>query len=396
MTDCYNLPCTSSKNCFFRHQDLGNKSLVQTTHVIFENNTAEVAGNSIYSESFTDCYYQCLNSGDHKDSTYYKYYEYLDITNCLGNFSIPYHHPQLVPGGRFFKFNDTTPYNFSVIPGDQVDVPFKVLDDFNQTVTPMMSVNRANSACRDVMVGQIYTLNSTITPTGEPGRSSNFTFSVLGLRHIYFNFSITLLSCPPGFYYDNTNKVCKCVNGDNGYEDIIRCSTSRAKPKSVLWVGYIPPNSKHFRDLYFAPCPGPICSSGTSRSLINDSNDFNLLPKHADDLNSNICDKNRAGILCGRCANKSSTYYNSKKFECKCSQLCYLGWLFYLLAEVFPLVILFVVVITFDFSFTSGRAVGFIFFAQHLDKFTIHINKYFSYLRTPSRVFYGLFNLEFF
>ena len=389
---------TSSKNCFFRHQDLGNKSLVQTTHVIFENNTAEVAGNSIYSESFTDCYYQCLNSGDHKDSTYYKYYEYLDITNCLGNFSIPYHHPQLVSGGRFFKFNDTTTYNFSVIPGDQVDVPFKVVDDFNQTVTPMMSVNRANSACSDVMVDQIYTLNTNITPTGEPGRSSNFTFSVLGLRHIYFNFSITLLPCPPGFYFDNMSKVCKCGNGDNGYEDIIRCSTFRAKPKSGLWLGYIPQNmtDTDFRDLYFAPCPGPICSSGSFRSLTDDSNDSNLLPKHADDLNSNICDKNRAGILCGRCANKSSTYYHSKKFECKHSQLCYLGWLFYILAEVLPLVIFFVVVITFDFSFTSGRAVGFIFFAQHLDKLTIHINKYFTYLRTPYRVFYGLFNLEFF
>ena len=383
---------TSSKNCFFRHQDLGNKSLVQTTHVIFENNTAEVAGNSIYSEAFTDCYYQCLNSGDN-DSTYY---EYLDITICLGIFSIPYHKYQLVSGGRSFVFNDTTHYNFSVIPGDQVDVPFKVVDDFNQTVKPMMSVNRAINGSSDVLVNQIYTLNTTITPTGEPGKFSYFSFSVLGVRQFYFYFSITLLPCPPGFYFDNMSKVCKCGAGDNGYEDIIRCSTFRAKPKSGLWVGYIPPNSKHFRDLYFAPCSGPICSSGSFRSLTDDSNDLNLLPKNADELNSNICDQNRFGILCGRCANKSSTYYHSKKFECKRSQLCYLGWLFYILAEVLPLVIFFVVIITFDFSFTSGRAVGFIFFAQHLDKLTIHINEYFTYLRTPSRVFYGLFNLEYF
>ena len=59
------------------------------------------------------------------------------------------------------------------------------------------------------------------------------------------------------------------------------------------------------------------------------------------------------------------------------------------------MVIFFVIAIVFNLSFTSGTAAGFIFFGQFLDKLTVH-DIHFQYLRFPYRVFYGLFNFEFF
>jgi len=70
--------------------------------------------------------------------------------------------------------------------------------------------------------------------------------------------------------------------------------------------------------------------------------------------------------------------------------------LFYILSEVIPVVIFFIVVVNFDISFTSGDFVGFIFFTQHLDQFDVYINPFFTSLQVPHRLFYGLFNMEFF
>ena len=70
--------------------------------------------------------------------------------------------------------------------------------------------------------------------------------------------------------------------------------------------------------------------------------------------------------------------------------------LFYILSEIVPMVVFFVVIITFDISFTTGLLTGFVFFTQYVDDLTVPTDKLLTYLRTPYRVFYGLFNFEFF
>ena len=60
------------------------------------------------------------------------------------------------------------------------------------------------------------------------------------------------------------------------------------------------------------------------------------------------------------------------------------------------MVAFFATVVTFDLNFTSGISDGFIFFTQYLNHLTIPISPLFSYLRTPYRLVYGLFNFEFF
>ncbi len=382
----------SGRNCFFQHSDLHNETLVKTTHVVFDGNTADVAGNSIYSESFVDCYHQCFNSETDEEEVVF--YDYDDITICLGDFnisSVP--HQQLVSSGRSLRFDSNFKEDVSVIPGVQGHLQFSVVDDFNQTVNPLMSVNSIIPDNKDVIINNKYTLSPTIKPSGVIGASSTFTFTVISVRQIYIKFNVTLLPCPPGFYHEHEQKVCICAT--DYYSDVIKCTSTHAKIKLGLWAGYIPHEkdnySKSHQNLYFSPCATPICQLHNE-----DLTNSDLLPSSPDNLSFHICAKNREGIMCGRCSSGHSTYYHSRNFDCQSNTWCHLGPLFYVLSEIVPMVIFFIFVITFDLRLTSGSSVGFIFFTQYLDKLTLNIHKLFSYLRTPYRVFYGLFNFEFF
>ena len=60
------------------------------------------------------------------------------------------------------------------------------------------------------------------------------------------------------------------------------------------------------------------------------------------------------------------------------------------------MVIFFLVVVTFDISFTSGSMTGFILFSQHLAPLEINYLHSLQHLQTPYRIFYGLFNFDYF
>lgn len=73
----------------------------------------------------------------------------------------------------------------------------------------------------DIEVSNPYSLTSTIYPLGKFNATSTFTLSVLSINQIAFDFSMTLLSCPPG--YHNKHKKCTCASGRSGYASIIKC-----------------------------------------------------------------------------------------------------------------------------------------------------------------------------
>ena len=81
-------------------------------------------------------------------------------------------------------------------------------------------------------------------------------------------------------------------------------------------------------------------------------------------MNKLICAGTRMGVLCGKCKEKNSVYYHSLGFECKRNSSCRLGWLFYILSEILPVTAIFIIIIFFNISFTSGIANGFIFYSQ--------------------------------
>ena len=141
-----------------------------------------------------------------------------------------------------------------------------------------------------------------------------------------------------------------------------------------------------------ATCPFKFCSynGSTVRPAIR-------LPRNPSTLDESICGPKRTGILCGKCAQGYTAYYHSPYYSCSEERLCNWGWLFYILSEIMPVSLLFMLVLIFNISFTTGTVNGFILFSQLLD--TLQINT--SYCgENPFvwgyQIIYGFFNMEFF
>ena len=364
-----------SKHCFIE----STTKEVDTIQVVFEGNKADVGGLSIYADSFDSCFAVCKKQ---------LHYNYTSVFKCIGNFTFDqerHNKHALTSSGKTFNFKKDFPLVFEVIPGNSLTISFNITDDFNHTITPLMTFNHfsSNDPTNPVFVTQPYSLNNTLFPLGKPSAISTFTLSVLEGRQIYFFFNITLLPCPPGFHIKDN--MCTCASGNMGYPAVVKCMGFSAEIRNDFWVGYIPYNSTDPRDLFFAPCTDPICSLKS-----------HFLPNSSKALTDMICNENREGVLCGKCIQNHSTYYHSRDFLCGHNKYCHYGILFFILSEIIPMVIFFIIVITFDLSFTTGNITSYIFFTQYLNQLTIHVNDVFSYLRMPYQTFYGIFNLGFF
>ena len=121
------------------------------------------------------------------------------------------------------------------------------------------------------------------------------------------------------------------------------------------------------------------------------------------DLERAICGKRRQGILCGNCTPGYTTHYHSPDFQCKPVHhtLCKVGWLFYILSELVPVTMVFITVIAFNISFTSGTVNGFILFSQILLSLNIDASGIIRFSRQKEvtqgyQFLYGFLNLDFF
>ena len=131
--------------------------------------------------------------------------------------------------------------------------------------------------------------------------------------------------------------------------------------------------------------------------------DLHPLPTDASLLDSYICGPTRTGRLCGKCVPNHSVYYHSEKYKCGKESLCYLGWLFYLLSEVVPLLFLFLTILYLNISFTDGNINCFVLYAQALDFLSvadangaINSTKFIKVIHFMLKFIYRPFNLNFF
>ncbi len=379
---------SSSTDCFIRNSAVSDFALINTTQVVFEGNEAFRNGLSVYSESFDSCLQRCKKIV--KARSFRK--SEINVFKCSGIFTLDKASPEqklwpLTSSARRFNFygRNSKSLSYSVYPEYSFKLPFSVVDDFQHKVKPLMRVSNYNHSDNMIYVREPYTLSNSIFPKGITNSSARFALTVLGKRQISFDFNVALRSCPPGYY--NWKDICKCAVAKHGYHAITKCDsfTFSAVYKNSMWAGYIPENSSKHTDLYFAPCASPLC---------NDSN--HQLPSHRRDIVKLICAENRTGLMCGRCVHSYSTRYHSRNLSCGPSDLCHLGMLFYFLSEIIPMVIICVATVVFNFSFTSGAMVSFVFYNQYLNQLTIHMGRVFSILRMPYRIFYGLFNFDFF
>ena len=190
-------------------------------------------------------------------------------------------------------------------------------------------------------------------------------------------------SCAPGFDDD----PCQCKASE--YRGLLKCDSERAYITRGYWIGECENGT-----LCTGNCPFGFCS-------YNDSKDYRL-PGTVSELDEYICGDTRTGVLCGECRPGYSVSYHSYIFRCTSNANCKYSWLLYIVSDLLPLIVFFIIVTVFNISFTSGAINSFILFAQLQDSLALHDNRvahvYLAkrYLISISNFVYRFFNFDFF
>ena len=351
---------TSSRNCFFKYK--GEENVFErNVSVIFIGNGTDKHENSIHFTSLRPCIYYCRNNFNITKDT---------IFSCIGNFSFENANPMITSLGKYLKFNEEM---LEVIPGEKLKMSINLTDDLQQPAHGTYYITKENPQS-SIDVDQTYystNLGGKLGIYGTPGDTTNLVFSKLGFYLISAKIGVRMVQCPPGYIFSREYQTCKC--GKSIYKSVVSCNDRNfnANLKQGYWIGYSSENNSKLKVLIEGNCPKYYCHYNKLDEGIH------VLPNKCSVnlLEESLCN-NRRGRLCGKCIDGHSVFFHNEKHICSKNYLCKVGWLLYIMSELLPLTIIFIVVIICDISFTSGYATGLIFYAQAFDSLLIHSNNF--------------------
>ena len=418
--------------------------LVKNVTLRFENNFAAVDsmrphsqlneenirhhGDSIFATSVVPCFEKCIQSLQTDVSSI------TDTLKCIGQFSfdeLDTKRRQISTSPHHFAATETSfeydnmclvyvnitnnsikrnpnyqpkRYNpfkgpLHLIPGKSTKIPLRLIDDLCGVVFFVVKVRVVSSEMKSIIIHAAHSVltDNSLTLYGKENDTGCIQLTTIGVRAISVTIKVIIDQCPPGYILHDKFKECRCSSTNKmNYRGIERCNESkfRAYVKHGYWVGYVKNRSES--SLASALCPKGFCSNNTA------SPTEHLLPANSEDVSLYICNANRTGRICGSCKANHSAYYHSMSFYCGSNNLCHLGWLFYILSKIIPVTILFLVVIVFNISFTSGPLNGVIFFIQMIDTLKIKAENFISFetpLHTITQLYqvvFRMFTLNFF
>lgn len=380
----------NGRECFLKLNETDSGDNVS---ISFEDNKADIAGTSVFASTLFPCFFS--NSHDLSNEKFLT----TDVLDFVGNiqYDSPLNNNETViatSGRRFSNFESLTPLSL-VTPGKTVEIPLQLSDEFGQSIVSTMPL-LVTFLDNNVTADRKYVLRGRLRLFGKPQTSDILRLILVQPRKVILTIPVTLQNCPPG-YFLGEDDACKCssYDADKSYFGLVRCDIDSFKTYLLrgFWVGYIPPDVQEPQNLYTALCPLTFCRLNTMAMYMNE------LPSTSNNLSESVCGSNRQGILCGRCLDGFSPFFHSEGFSCGSNDYCSVGFLFYVLSELLPIVILFTIVIIMDFSFTSGTVNGFILFSQLLDTLSIDLraqNQHAYRSVIFVRFFYGIFNFEYF
>ena len=381
------------RSCFLEYAGNEHNLTRRNLSLNFTSNKAR-RGLAIYSASLFSCYFAYIGRFNNN---------IVELLDSIGDFwfDVPVV-KAFATGVRSVELEDST--MLSVIPGKLLHLPLGMVDEFNSYVKSGYSirVKESEGNATDVSLSNYFTINNRTRVFGTPNTSTELILSTpQELYNIEYSVKVKFLSCPPGFFFDELDKECKCSadTPEHSYPSIPKCNYSsfRAFVYYGFWVGYYSAGVVDSSDnFYTALFPFPYESA-------SDGNVF-LLPNKDNKLTHFICGNTRTGTLCGKCREGYSTHYHSKQFKCGENRYCKFGILFYLLSDILPITIFFTIVITFGISLTSGSLNGLVFFSQFLELFSLDAtlkssdlhNKAVETLHNGYQLVYGIFDLDFF
>ena len=345
------------------------------TTLIFTNNSAEY-GSAIFTDSVLPCVKQ--TGGIYTDASAAFRWKSFKILQGSKDYTIA-----TSPARINFTISP------SIFPGEIIDVDPTSHDDLNQTIPSSFKVS-IESYQGSVTSNSFIADDGHLHIKGRPGENFNITLLTQNTRHVSATKSGRLATgCPIGFVFkENT-----CVCSSEKFVGIEGCDM--ANFQGLLRVGYWIGCSQS--KVLTGVCPLSYCKYNADHSETG----LILIPRTCDELEqSSLCNEHRSGKLCGECEDGFSAYFHSEKFSCgDCHSA--LGILFYILAELLPLILVFVLVMALNLNITSGLMQSFLLFSQ-----TLFIINHVPSLRQQSNttetfisvhtLIVGFFNLYFF
>ena len=338
----------------------------------FLNNTATTGvGNAIYMTSVEACLRSCKYILQNKKLFAAEVFE---NNSCLGNFNINSTAHCNTEGTQVsVKTVEVMPLR--IIPGKHYKLPLNVLDEFSNDVTnvTVYTAQLADSCFSlNVSIDPAFTnvASNIIRILGMPNVTCDLLLTIHGSQMIQVSVQFSLTWCHPGYvlhYQSNLDSyscTCSASLRHKHYNGIDSCdgTTFAAIINPGIWVGYDDQADPIPEKLYTAPCPASYC---------NPLSELNMPPES---LQERMCKKNRHEFLCGECRNKTSIFFNSFYPTCKEDHNCMLGPLFYIVFELLPISVVFIVIILANISLTSGVAYNAIFLAQILSTLSFVAN----------------------
>ncbi len=422
----------SSDSCFFQYKGddkSKNVTLVFTDNIAgYKTSNSEFEGDPIFATSIAPCLAHC------KHSLTNEYKPVSEALKCIGKISFsspnrlistePNHFSHTMVQNKddkmcevFLNNTDKTirlnehykkeeiPLNdkIVVIPGKSTEIPYKLIDELCNELVFHVMVHVLHTEQNSIKINSARSIvtENRIILYGNPGDEGEIQLSTLTINEKIQNIKVKMDDCPPGYIYNTDSKACLCSaeTKEHRYREIQRCNSSqfRASITQGYWIGYLPQDtmvdSTKENRLAILICPKGFCNDSGTDWLLPNTSDTEL-------LSSTVCKKNREGIVCSSCIRNHSVYYHSLSFECEPDKLCNLGWLFYILAEIIPLTIIFLLVTLFNISFTSGPLNSIIFFVQTLETFkleaedVIKIHPIIEQINYFNKFFYQAFSMN--
>ena len=376
----------------------GNKALKDPTY-----DNGVMRDDSIYASSSASCLSESNKQNGSANFNNYNICTLNMIPNFLSTTNNESHYDDgkldLSSNERKIEFDGDRNTLIHFIPGKKFELPRKRMN-YSFTVHFHVSIKNHGNSNITLPKAYRYIRGYSLQLKGCPEDNATITLLESGFRKYSISFQVSALHCPPLYRWENGECVCRST-ADLNFVEFHKCNSSeyRASIRLGYWINYTRAGNltsntcTEHSFLLTSYCPLGYCSQGV------DDDNYIELPN--DTLSISICNF-RKEQLCGKCEDGKAVFFHSESFKCGKTDLCHLGPLLYLLSEILPITLLFLFVIFFNISFTSGDLNGFIFFAQVYDtiskvggSFITHSDSY-SKISVAYRLIYKLFNFDFF
>ena len=403
------------KSCFIQYLGQTPNVTERMIQLNFTENKAEY-GQAIFASTLRPCQRLCIEKQLAWNWTTSNHVSIEETFGCIGNVIISNNvDKKISTSGEIIDYVDSnTTGTISVIPGQEVGLNFNMNDELSHQTydTFHVSIQGKTSEAVSISIDPSYTYvtgRKVVKLYGRPGENAKLVLTNAEFQPITVIANVLMKHCPPGFVLsEDTNDiscVCSVETQNKRYVGITRCSSQKkvAYLRGGYWVGYENKREIIEDELITGQCPRGFCKSYISKSssLLNEYK----LPKNASisDLDSYICGHHRTGKLCGRCRPNNSVFFHSKKYFCyRNNHTCKVSVLLYIVSELLPVTVLFMIIIIFDIRFTSGSLNSLLFYVQMIDVLVIEVKGIIQPHRTidvmikANQLLYGIFNLEFF